>query len=300
MIQQAIEFETTMEFIHSYLILKSYYFGIKTGLFRGEAEYPNKDYCKKWLNFFEKMDYEDLLKQAFEKMRMSVDRTALDLFDSMERSSYFALIHPNHPNITLGFIKDADLWDLWLRGGIFRLCRETIAKKRAVDKGTKVLDLGCGSVSPVFYSEIVDSSGLYTGIDLSAPLTKLANFRLRDRFLDQGSVKQEDAEKRLYFKRKYDVVLITFLLENTSNRRAVLRNALEAINYEGRVVIASFLFTDVEPSKKELFELYFSLIPSFKSFPSISEIFEMLELTGVSFRYNFLNKNIVEIEVKGS
>ncbi|MBO8182200.1 MAG: methyltransferase domain-containing protein [Archaeoglobus sp.] len=291
--------EATMEFIHSYLVLKSYYFGIKTGLFRREASYPNKEYCDRWLGFFEKADYDALLNQAFDKMRMDVDRTSLDLFDCMERSSYFALVHPNHPNITLGFIKDADLWDLWLKGGVFELCREIVAEKGVVEKGLRVLDLGCGSVSPLYYSKLVGNSGVYAGVELSAPLAKLASFRLRENFLDQGSVRQEDAEKRLYFKRKYDVVLISFLLENVSNRKAVLRNALEALEYEGRILISSFLFSDLEPDKRDLFELYFSLIPSFKGFPSLSEIFETLEFAGVSFRYNLLNNNMLEIEIGG-
>jgi ubiquinone/menaquinone biosynthesis C-methylase UbiE len=300
MIQQSkATFETTMEFLHSYLILKSYFFGVKTGLFKKEAEYPNKEYVRRWLDFFEKADYDSLLFQAFEKIRAEVDRSSLDLFDCMERSSYFALVHPNHPNITLGFIKDADLWDLWLKGGVFELCREIVAEKGIVDKGMKVLDLGCGSISPLFYSELVGSTGLYAGVELSSPLAKLATYRLRDNFLEHGSVRQDDVEKRLYFRRKYDVVLISFLLENISNLRAVLKNALEALEYEGKIFISSFLFSDIDPDKKDLFELYFSLIPSFRGFPSISEILDTLERIGVSYRYNLLNNNMIEIEVSG-
>jgi len=302
MIQKSkIDLEATMEFLHSYLIIKSYYFGIKTGLFQENSKnrYPNKEYCHKWIDFLKRADYDHLLKEAFKKMRIEVDRSSLDLFDCMDRSSYFALLHSNHPNITLGFIKDADLWDLWLKGGIFELARRSVAEKDIIERGCKVLDIGCGSVSPLFYSELVGKSGSYAGVELSAPLSKLATLRLKENFLDQGSVRQEDAEKRLIFKKKYDVVVISFFLENSSNHKAVLKNALEALGYEGRILINSFLFADVEPEKRDLFDLYFSLIPSFRGFPKISEIVEVLELSGVGFRYNLLNKNMLMIYVNG-
>ncbi len=291
--------EDTMEFIYSYLVIKSYYFGIKTGLFYGSGKYPNKRYCERWQDFFREADYDLLLKEAFRRMRINADPTSLDLFDCMDRSSYFALVHPNHPNITLGFIKDADLWDIWFKGGVFELARNAIAEKNVVEEGIKVLDFGCGSVSPLFYSELVGNSGIYSGVELSAPLSKLATLRLREKFLDQGSVRQDNVEKRLIFKRKYDVVLISFLLENTSNHRAVLRNALEALEYNGKILINSFLFEDLEPEKKDLFELYFSLIPSFRKFPSIPEILEFLELSGVDYKYNLLDKHTLEIDVNG-
>jgi|Deesub1362B_J571_1020462.scaffolds.fasta_scaffold00548_10 SAM-dependent methyltransferase len=293
------DLDQTMDFLYSQLVISSYYFGLKTGLIEGEVDnYPNVKYAEKWRNFFRKTDYDALLNLAFDKMRIRVDGSVIDLFECMSRCSYFALIHPEHPNITLGFIKDADLWDIWLNSGIFKMTRELMVERELVWEGARVLDFGCGSASPLFYSEFVGESGYYSGVEYSPSLSRIASIRIREKRCT-AVVRNENIERRLNFKRSYDVVLMSFVLEHVENLRGVMKNALSAIDSEGIILINTFLFSDLEPEKKDLMELYFSLIPSFKSFPSLDEILEFLEIAGVAYKYDLINKHTLRIEING-
>ena len=51
-----------------------------------------------------------------------------------------------------------------------------------------------------------------------------------------------------------------------------MQNAVRALGGDGLVVVFSEVFSDVHKDYLNLFNLYYSLIPSFKAFPSIEEI----------------------------
>ena len=282
-----------IDFIYGYMILKSYFFKIRTNV--ETSDYPNSEYAKRWREFCSKVNFESLLRKAFELISLPPSSDCLNLFDCLDRSSYFALIHREHPNITLGFIKDADLWDLWLREGIFRVAREKIAEILSLSNGDKVVDFGCGSASPTFYGEIVGPNGIYSGIDFSKPLLNLAKIRAKENRLDWVNLRQEYVDTRLIFRRKYDYVICSSILQY-ADVRAVLRNAVEALGGNGTIVIFSEVFSDLEPEKSELFELYYSLIPQFKRFPSVSEILNYLSQF-CEYKYKMIDKNFLKIDV---
>ncbi len=282
-----------MDFVYGYMILKSYFFKIKTNV--ENTEYPNSEYARRWRDFCSRIDFESMLRKAFKLISTPPSSDCLNLFDCLDRASYFALIHKDHPNITLGFIKDADLWDLWLREGIFRLARERIAEILSLSDGDKVVDFGCGSASPPFYGELVGPNGIYSGIDFSKPLLNLAKIRVRENRLGWVNLKQEYADSKLIFRRGYDYVICSSILQY-ADVRAVLRNAVEALGGNGVIAIFSEVFADLEPEKAELFELYYSLIPQFKGFPRLSEILNYLSQF-CEFKYDLIDKNFVKIEV---
>ncbi|RLI76866.1 hypothetical protein DRP04_12170 [Archaeoglobales archaeon] len=291
------EIEKIMDFAYGYLILKSYFFLLKTEL-RNE-EYPNKEYLKKWREFLDEVDYNVLLNEAFMKIKNAVNGSSLDIYDNLDKASYFALIHPNHPSITLGFIKDADLWDVWLHNQPFDIIRDAVADNLSLADGDKVIDFGCGSVSPVYYGSIVGPNGIYTGIDYSKPLLDIAEARVKEQKLDWVRLRHARVDSKLLFKRTYDYVVCTSILEYIENTRAVLRNAAEALNYDGVMIVFSKLFKDLEPEKYGLMKLYYSLIPSFNDFPSVSEILKALDSMGIDYGYKQLSKHFLRIEFKG-
>ena len=282
-----------MDFIYGYMILKSYFFKIRTNV--EATDYPNLDYTKRWRDFCSKVDFESLLKKAFELISNPPSSDCLNLFDCLDRSSYFALIHKEHPNITLGFIKDADLWDLWLREGIFKTARERIAEILSLSNGDRVVDFGCGSFSPIFYGEIIGPNGTYSGIDFSKPLLNLAKVRVKENRLDWINLRQEYVDSKLIFRRRYDYVICSSILQY-ADVKAVLRNAVEALGGNGVIAIFSEVFSDLEPEKAELLELYYSLIPQFKRFPSVSEILNYLSQF-CEFKYKLIDKNYLKIEI---
>lgn len=285
-----------MDFIYGYMILKSYFFKIKTNVEKNG--YPNMEYTKRWREFCSRVNFESLLKKAFKLISKHPSSDCLNLFDCLDRSSYFALIHKEHPNITLGFVKDADLWDLWLGEGIFKTARKRIAEILSLSNGDKVVDFGCGSYSPIFYGEIVGPNGMYSGIDFSKPLLNLAKVRVRENRLDWVNLRQEYVDSRLIFRRKYDYVICSSILQY-ADVKAVLRNAVEALGENGVIAIFSEVFSDLEPEKAKLFELYYSLIPQFKRFPSVSEILNYLSQL-CECKHKLIDKNYLRIEILDS
>lgn len=298
LMQRAAEIDDVMDFVHGYLILKSYIFSLKTKV--REAMYPNEGYANLWRNFLRKVDFKELLSDAVGRISSPVDGGFIDIYDTMDRASYFALIHAQHPNITLGFIKDADLWNIWLENGIYRVVREAIAELLGIGKGDRIVDFGCGSASPSFYADIVGYTGYYAGIDLSKPLLSIAETKVRNLGLyDWVSLRLDSADAKQEFRRKYDFAILSSVLEYTGSVKGVLRNSLDAIGYEGKVVVFSEIFSDIEPEKIEIFKLYYSLIPSFNDFPSVSGILEILDEIGISYSYRLIGKHFLLIDVRG-
>ncbi len=283
-----------IDFFYGYLKFKSYIFKLKFS-----NNYYNSEYAKRWREYISKTNFTKVLNEAMKLMRNEIDGKILDIADVMEKSSYYALIHPNHPDITLGFIKDADLWNLWLEYGIYRYVREAIANIVDVGKGDKIIDFGCGSVSPCFYSELIGSSGFYAGIDYSGPLIKIAEKLCKAKGVaDRIKLTQKYVESRISFKREYNIAIMSGILEY-SKVTSVLKNAINALKGNGVIVIFSEVFTDIEPEREEVFNLYYTLIPNFKKFPSLTEIRNTVEVAGYPFNIKMLGKHIVIINLQG-
>jgi len=285
-----------LDFVYGYLLFKAYFFNIKTNVCN--TSYPNESYAKRWREFIKSLS-KDALNKALKLVTEKADVVfsgALDIYDCFDRASYFALIHPNHPNITLGFVKDADLWDMWLTEGIYKIVRRAIAEIADISSGDKVIDFGCGSASPTFYGNIVGSNGIYTGIDYSKPLLNLAYVRVKDeKIADRVNLRQEYVDSKLVFKRCYDIVICSSVLQYV-DLKSTLTNAVNALNGEGIIVVFSETFSDVDTEKTKLFELYYSLIPSFRRFPSIKEICEILDLI-CDYRYELIDTHLLKVEV---
>lgn len=288
-----------LDFIYGYLLIKSYFLYIKTNILK--VNYPNIEYANKWREYVSKVNYNELIKKACElvtNINEVIEGNWLSLYDCLDKSAYFALIHENHPNITLGFTKDADLWDIWLREGIFKLVREIIADILSLSNGDKVIDLGCGSASPTFYGEIIGPNGFYTGIDFSKPLLSLAKVRVRKKNLDWVKLNQWYVDSKITFSESYDYVICSSILQYT-NFKMALNNAIRALNGNGVIIVFSEVFTDLEPERAKLFELYYSLIPSFKGFPSISDILNYIH-NYCEYKCKLIGKNILKLEIMDS
>ena len=283
-----------LDFVYGYMILKAYFFKVKTKVDR--VEYPNTEYAERWRRFCNGRDFKSMIRRAVELISVQPNTDCLNFYDCLDRSSYFALIHRDHPNITLGFIKDADLWDLWLNEGIYKLAREKIADMLSLSDGDRIIDFGCGSASPIFYGGLVGPNGYYFGIDFSKPLLNFASLRVKEKRLDWVNLRQELVDSKLRIEGKYDYAICTSILQY-SDYRAVLKNAVNALKGNGTIMIFSEVFSDLEPEKAELFELYYSLIPNFREFPRISGILEYLEKF-CEFRYKLIGRNFLRIDVK--
>ncbi len=293
----------TLDFTKDFLALKSVLFGIRTGLIQSsvngniEPGYPNADFVKK---YFEHMN-SDLFRNGFSfkftsgKNYTHVDPDYISFYDHLAKSAHYRLIHERHPQITLGFERDADLWDMWLQGTWFRAIREIIADIISPSNGDLLLDAGCGSISPIFFSELIGPNGLYTGIDRSRRLLTIAQRRILSEKIDWAMVKNVSICDRIKITRKYDYVVCSLTPKFLSSLQSALKTMISSLRKGGRMVIFSEFFPDVNPEYMEVFTFYNSLIPSFTGFPSMKEIMEALNSTGLRYDHELHHGLFLEI-----
>ncbi|WP_297464250.1 methyltransferase domain-containing protein [Thermococcus sp.] len=196
------------------------------------------------------------------------------ILEEMYRMADYAFISPEHPKILMDFDKGADFWDMRLLMALNRAYRKLIIELAGIEDGSRVLDLGCGSVSPVEIGESVGPNGRYVGVDFSPGLLSIAKTRVRNLGMDWVILRELDV-RRIVPRNTYDVVVMAFLLEYLPEREDVVNLALSMLNPGGRIVII-----DPFRDRYELLpalEFFESLTPEFVSFPSIEGIVDAVE-----------------------
>lgn len=158
------------------------------------------------------------------------------------------LIDRNHPYVTTSFINDSDVWGLWLENRWFKLSREVIASECKIGKGEALLDVGCGSSSPVYYGKLVGPYGRVLGIDKSEGLIDVAEKRIKKLGYGWISVKKSNIEQSCIFKEKYDIAVLADVLQYVRNIKKVLCTIDTAIKRNGKIIIFTPCFAD---SKEE-------------------------------------------------
>ncbi len=296
----------TLNFTKDFLALKSVLFGIRTGLIQSiqnneiELRYPNVEFVRKYLEHINS----EIFRMGFSfrftsrKKYTYVDPDYISFYDHMAKSAHYRLIHERHPQITLGFERDADLWDMWLQGTWFRTVRESIAEIISPSNGDLLLDVGCGSISPIFFSELIGPNGLYMGVDRSSRLLTIAQRRILSKKIDWAMVKNVSICDRIKITRKYDYVIFCLTPKFLPNIQVALKNIISALRRGGRIIIFTEFFSDINPELREIFTFYNSLIPSFKRFPSLKDILEKLNTTGKRYDYELHHDLFLEITTR--
>ncbi|WP_297062042.1 methyltransferase domain-containing protein [Thermococcus sp.] len=216
----------------------------------------------------------------------------VSIHEEIYRMVDYAFITPTHPQILMDFDKDADFWDMRMNTSFARAYREVMAEVANLGPGSAVLDLGCGSVSPEFFGQIVGYDGFYVGLDYSPALLEIARSRAEEKNLPV-SLKELDA-RLIRPVNEYDAVLISFVLEYISDRTKVIRNAFETLKQKGRLVVVE-PFKDAFENVSAL-EFFEGLNRDFSGFPTVAEITRALEKTGFEFRTERPGRSILVFE----
>ncbi|NJE10650.1 class I SAM-dependent methyltransferase [Thermococcus sp. MAR1] len=198
----------------------------------------------------------------------------VQIVEELYKMADYAFISAEHPKILMDFDKGADFWDMRLLMELNRTYRQLAVDLLGLGDGTRVLDLGCGSVSPVELGEAVGPNGKYVGIDFSPGLLSIAKARIRNARMDWVVLREMDIRK-FVVRNTYDAVVMSFVLEYLENPGAAVRKALEAVEPEGKLVIIE-LFRDNYPRIAAL-EFFESLTKEFTRFPSSEEIVAAVE-----------------------
>lgn len=216
----------------------------------------------------------------------------VSIFEEIYRMVDYASITPEHPKVLMDFDKDADFWDMRLSLEFNSLYREIIAKAGELEDGMKVLDLGCGSVSPVEIGQHVGPNGEYVGVDFSPGILSIAESRIRSSGMDWVTLKELDVRK-IIPRRRYDAVIMSFILEYVDSINRVVKTAMDALESGGKLII-------VEPFRENYpgicaWEFFERLTREFNEFPRKSAIIGALEATGSDFRIKELGSSVLVI-----
>ncbi|GEM_PF-839318 len=199
----------------------------------------------------------------------------ITMYDYIASMAHYKAINENHPNVLMCFGKDADVWDFFLSNPFCRAYREVCRELAGIDRNSRVLDAGCGSVSPVFFAEMVAPNGIYRGVEKYSSLASLATKRLKRGGYDWAGVSVAAIED-VFVSSKYDCVLCTDVLSYLSHPAIALRNMLKALRKGGRLVIFS-LFPDRMDFVYRAYEFYNSMNPAFSRFMKTAEVASMIE-----------------------
>ncbi|WP_456420863.1 class I SAM-dependent methyltransferase [Thermococcus sp.] len=214
------------------------------------------------------------------------------IHEEIYRMIDYAFITPTHPHILMDFDKDADFWDMRMNTSFASAYREVMADVAGLGPGSLVLDIGCGSVSPGFFGEVVGYDGLYLGLDYSPALLEIARSRVEERGL---SVFLKELDARLIRPvNEYDAVLMSFVLEYISDTEKVLKNAFETLKEGGKLVIVE-PFKDAFENVSAL-EFFEALNKDFTGFPVASEIKKSLEEAGFDFKTERPGRSVLVVE----
>ena len=213
------------------------------------------------------------------------------ILEETYRMADYAFLSDRHPRMILDFDKGSDFWDMKLSQGINTLYRDILVKITELKDGMTVLDLGCGSVSPVEIGRHVGPNGRYVGVDFSVGLLSIARERIKKAGMDWVELKNMDVRNVLP-SRKYDVVVMSFILEYFRDQEGILRKGLKFLDAGGKLVI-------VDPFREEYehiaaWEFFEGFTPEFVAFPRRETVKIVAEEEGLS--YKEFGKNIILIQ----
>ncbi|ASJ13785.1 class I SAM-dependent methyltransferase [Thermococcus radiotolerans] len=198
----------------------------------------------------------------------------VQIVEELYKMADYAFISAEHPKILMDFDKGADFWDMRLLMELNRTYRQLAASLLGLEDGMRILDLGCGSVSPVELGEAVGPNGKYVGVDFSPGLLSIAKVRVRNARMDWVVLREMDIRK-LVVKNTYDAVVMSFVLEYLENPGAAVKRAIGTLEPGGKLVIIE-PFRDNYPRIAAL-EFFESLTREFTRFPSSEDIIAAVE-----------------------
>jgi len=271
------------------------------------VRYPNKqfilDYIKTALKL-EILKYEDEKIKINEDFELNIKMPKFDKiisdyvmkYNFITHVSRYALIRYSHPKIAISFKKDPDIWDMILSSPYYLLCREIASDYLKIDKGDYILDVGCGSRSPKYFTDIVYPKGYYMGVDISKGLLQIAECRIKRLYCDSYELKNMDFAE-IIPKEKYDYVICSHTMKYAPSLKQFLNKMMSSIHSGGKIFISEEFMLDKNKNIcKEVFEFYNRLNRRFRGYYSEKDIVDILESLGYDFKIERLGNGILVIE----
>ncbi|ASJ11167.1 methyltransferase [Thermococcus sp. P6] len=236
-----------------------------------------------------------MLKKLPQEYIAPDDYSFSDWMMSLERVYFmmdYAFIRRDHPYVSMDFDKDADFWDIRLNSKFASLYRSIIDKVAGISDGKSVIDIGCGSVSPVEIGKQAGPNGYYMGIDYSAGLLEIARERVKEGGYDWVNLKEIDAHL-IRPSRKYDVAVMSFVLEYLKDRGRVIHRVLDSLESGGKLIIVEPFRDNFE--KISALEFFEGLVGDFVGYPSTEEVKRAILDNGFNVDVKTLGKSVMVV-----
>lgn len=310
----------TVEYINNELMGIFFRQGLKFGIFKAVEDfrptiselitilgYPNEEFVEKYIKTAVSLNLLNLNEEErlelnsdfiYSSIHPEYDKIISDhvsRYDFMSGLVQYAFIGYDHPEILLNFKKDADIWDMMLNTKYMKTCREVISEYLDIKNGDTILEVGCGSRSPLYFASKVAPNGEYVGVDISKKLIRVAQGRLKRSGIECAKLKALDFSETIA-KNKHDYVLCIHTLSYADSLKLFLKKMMGSLRKGGKLVIMEEFFTENINTNAELFEFYNHLNKYFKNYVSKTEILKELELIGIDYKYEFLGDNCIVVE----
>ncbi|MBG9590538.1 demethylmenaquinone methyltransferase [Cytobacillus firmus] len=177
--------------------------------------------------------------------------------------------------------------------------RKDTMKKMNVQKGTKALDVCCGTADwSIALAEAVGESGKVVGLDFSKNMLKIGEEKIKERKLKQVELVHGNAMELPFADNSFDYVTIGFGLRNVPDYLQVLKEMHRVVKPGGLAVCLEtsqptmfgykqayyFYFRFIMPMFGKLFAKSFNeyswLQESARDFPGMKELAGMFEEAG--------------------
>ncbi|WP_457750912.1 class I SAM-dependent methyltransferase [Thermococcus sp.] len=220
----------------------------------------------------------------------------VEILEELYKMAGYAFISKEHPKILMDFDKGADFWDMRLLMEPYRLGRRAVSEILKLRDGMRVLDLGCGSVSPIEIGEQVGPNGKYLGVDFSPGLLSIASTRVKNSRMDWVYLKEMDIRK-LVPKTSYDAVIMSFVLHYFQDPGAVVARTMQMLEPGGKLLIIE-PFRDEFPNVVAL-GFFESLTPEFVRFPTVHDVINSIEQVPYDVQVERMGKSIIVVTLLG-
>jgi demethylmenaquinone methyltransferase / 2-methoxy-6-polyprenyl-1,4-benzoquinol methylase len=138
--------------------------------------------------------------------------------------------------------------------------RNDTMKKMNVKKGSKALDVCCGTADwTIALAEAVGADGSVVGLDFSKNMLKIGEEKLKERSLDQATLVHGNAMELPFEDNSFDYVTIGFGLRNVPDYNQVLRE-MQRVVKPGGIAVCLETSQPTMPGFKQLYRAYFRFI----------------------------------------
>lgn len=134
--------------------------------------------------------------------------------------------------------------------------KKDVVKKLNIKKGSKILDVCCGTGDLSIILSYTDNQNEVTGLDFSENMLEIAKFRIRELGRDNVKVVHGNAMDLPFEDSTFDFVTVGFGLRNTPNYELVVKEMMRVVKLGGQVACLDTSMPDI-PIYKQLFNIYF-------------------------------------------